>query len=196
MTMSNGEIQVRVAGWMVKGQCLKIDGRLGPRTSAAVKRFQAGYGLARTGTVNAQTERKLRALGQPNAFPIHFYLNEFKTKSGEGFSGGKVASKTVRRNVRRLAWKLEAMRRKSGDKVTWVNSAFRSIAHNNRVGGSGDSKHLYGIAADVTIKGLSVSRMAALSYSSGFSGVIKYPTHVHVDSRAEYTYGSSGWYLP
>ncbi len=199
MTMAKGEVQVRVAGWISiteKQVTLKIDGRIGPITMQAIRNFQKAYGISATGTVNAQTERQLRAIGQRNGFPEHFYAHEFKTKSGTGFSGGKVSSSEVKRNARRLAWKLEAMRKKSGGNVTWVNSAFRSIAHNSRVGGSSNSMHMYGIAADVTIKNMTVTSMVRLAKSCGFSSVIRYATHVHVDSRVEYSYGSRKWYWP
>ena len=42
---------------------VSIDGVLGPQTIAAVKSFQAKYGLPRTGEPDAATIRKLEEIG-------------------------------------------------------------------------------------------------------------------------------------
>ena len=63
------------------------------------------------------------------------------------------------------------------------------------VGGASNSQHMYGIAADIVISGKSVSQAISYAQSSGFSGIIRYSTFTHVDSRVEYPqYGAASWY--
>ncbi|MGB8955327.1 MAG: D-Ala-D-Ala carboxypeptidase family metallohydrolase, partial [Tumebacillaceae bacterium] len=97
---------------------------------------------------------------------------------------------------RRMMYKLEAVRKKAGNAAITINSGFRSIAHNNAVGGEGNSQHTYGIAADIVISGYSVAGMQSLAKKSGYSGIIPYSTFLHVDSRMEYAYGARYWYWP
>ena len=83
--------------------------------------------------------------------------------------------------VERLQW----MRSLCGKPIV-INSAYRCITHNKRVGGVDSSKHLYGMAADLAIpKGMSLDKFAALAESAGFRGVLKYTgtRFVHVDLR-------------
>jgi Putative peptidoglycan binding domain len=46
-----------------------IDGKMGPRTSAAVKEFQGKENLTETGTLDAETQARLMASGSPAASP-------------------------------------------------------------------------------------------------------------------------------
>ena len=43
-----------------------------------------------------------------------------------------------------MMYKLEAFRKKLGDRSLTITSGFRSIAQNNSVGGASNSMHLYG----------------------------------------------------
>ena len=105
-----------------------------------------------------------------------------------------MSSTQVRENVRRLMYKLEAVRKKAGNAPISINSGFRSINHNANVGGASNSLHMYGVAADIVVSGRSVSTVMGYAKTSGFSGIIRYSSFTHVDSRVEYPYGSQSWY--
>ena len=191
------ELQIRVAGWAADGASrtyIDTDGKFGPATKAAVTRFQRAYGLAADGVAGANTHKALNALEGSGGSTKHFNFSEFYSKDGSQFNNGKVGASTVKENVRRMMYKLEAVRKKAGDRPITINSGFRSIKHNSNVGGASNSQHMYGIAADIVISGRTVSQTISYAQSSGFSGIIRYANFTHVDNRAEHNYGSSGFY--
>jgi zinc D-Ala-D-Ala carboxypeptidase len=193
------ELQIRVAGWVADSPTqtyLGVDGQFGPATKAAVIRFQRAYGLASDGIVGPATQAKLNELERSNGTK-HFNYSEFYSKDGSGFSGGRVSSATVKENVRRLMYKLEAVRVKIGNKPITINSGFRSVSHNNNTPGSSpNSQHTYGIAADIKSSGVSLTTLRNVARSSGFSGVYNGSSYTHLDSRIEYSYGAQYWYWP
>lgn len=191
------ELQIRVAGWAADSAektNVAVDGQFGAGTKAALLRFQSAYGLSSSGVVDAATQEQLNALEDSDGSTAHFDFAEFHSKDGAGFSGGNIGATAVQENVRRLMYKLEAVRTKAGDAAITVNSGFRSLAHNESVGGAANSQHTYGIAADIVISGHGVSDTIGYAQTSGFSGIIRYDTFTHVDSRAEYEYGAKTWY--
>jgi zinc D-Ala-D-Ala carboxypeptidase len=193
------ELQIRVAGWAADSPSktyVAVDGQFGPGTKAAVIRFQRAYGLAADGIVGPATQAKLNDLERSNGTK-HFSYSEFYSKDGSGFSSGRVSSTTVKENVRRLMYKLEAVRVKIGNKPITINSGFRSVSHNNSIPGSAsNSQHTYGIAADIRSSGASLTTLMNAAKSSGFSGVYNGGSFIHVDSRIEYPYGAQSWYWP
>ena len=73
-----------------------------------------------------------------------------------------------------------------------INSACRCRAHNNNIGGSPKSQHLYGRAADIVVKGHSPAEVQNLleSLMKGWGGIGSYDTFTHVDTR---TKGPARW---
>lgn len=190
------ELQIRVAGWAADSPSrtyVAVDGVFGAGTRRAVERFQRAYGLGPDGVVGPNTQRALNALEGSDGSTTNFAWSEFHSRDGSGFSGGKVSASVVRENVRRSMYKLEAVRKKAGNRAIRINSGFRSIRHNSNVGGASNSQHMYGIAADIVISGLSVTSMMNHAKTSGFSGILRYSSFTHVDSRIEHSYGSRTW---
>jgi len=76
---------------------------------------------------------------------------------------------------------LDDLRSHTGRPVT-VNSGFRTGAYNKKIGGAPNSKHLLGMAADITVQGYrprEVRRIIQERYNPGGLGL--YDTFVHVD---------------
>ena len=80
---------------------------------------------------------------------------------------------------------LQEIRSHFGRAVT-INSGFRTAAKNKSVGGAANSQHLYGMAADITVKGVSPSRVAAFAETllPNTGGIGIYGTFTHIDVRA------------
>lgn len=80
---------------------------------------------------------------------------------------------------------LQKIRDHFGKPVT-INSAYRTVTYNRKVGGATYSQHLYGTAADIAVKGVKPSEVAAYAETllpkSG--GVGRYASFTHVDVRA------------
>lgn len=193
------ELQIRVAGWAADSASqtyVAVDGNFGPGTAAAVKRFQTAYGLSADGIAGSQTFSVLNSLESADGSTAHFEFSEFYSHDGSGFSGGKVGSATVKENVRRLMYKLEAVRKKAGNSPVTINSGFRSVAYNTSIYGyPTNSQHQYGIAADIVVSGYSTLSLYRIGERSGFSGLESYShSWQHMDSRIEYPYGAQAWW--
>ncbi|MGW1542019.1 D-Ala-D-Ala carboxypeptidase family metallohydrolase [Streptomyces sp. NPDC002309] len=188
------QLQIRVAGHVDFGEILSVDGNFGPRTKAAVIKFQQAYGLGADGVAGSQTFSKIYALQDPDCTPIHFTYAELN-KCNSDWSGGAVSAATAKSNALRTMWKLEAMRRAMGDVPIVVTSGFRSHACNSAVGGAANSRHLYGDAADV-VGNPSFCQLAQRGRYHGFGGIFGpgYPghdDHTHLDGRT-----SRSWSAP
>lgn len=79
---------------------------------------------------------------------------------------------------------LQKIRNHFGRTVT-ITSAYRTPTKNKAVGGEAYSQHLYGMAADIKVKGIAPKTVAAYANTllpkSG--GIGTYNTFVHVDVR-------------
>lgn len=184
------QLQIRVAGWVASGENLALDGQYGPATAAAVKRFQAGYGLSADGVAGPQTFSKIYALQDDDCTPIHFTYGEFDDNCGaNNFNGGRVSAATAKENIRRIMWQLEAMRRKLGDRPLNITSGFRSVSCNASVGGSSTSLHMSGLAADLGMSNPPQCTMWNQGKTAGFEELLGpgYPghnDHVHVGNKS------------
>lgn len=79
---------------------------------------------------------------------------------------------------------LQNIRTHFGKPVT-INSGYRTEAKNKNVGGAAYSQHKYGLAADITISGVTPLEVAqyAQTLLSNSGGIGLYKTFTHVDVR-------------
>lgn len=72
-----------------------------------------------------------------------------------------------------------------------VTSAYRCDRHNTEVGGTHGSRHMQGIAFDISIAKASQPKLLLLARKHGFHGIGVAPHFVHIDlreSEASWTY--------
>lgn len=193
-------LQMRVAGWFPRDDqtAMGIDGVFGRKTARAVKAFQRSRKMTADGVAGEAVFAALAGLEDEDGSTAHFDWSEFVQNENRGcsaqanayagtFGGGPVAPKIVKRNVRRLMWRLEALRSKAGGTPIGINSGFRSIAYNDCIGGARASQHLYGTAADNRVAEVDNHTSRELAMTSQFSGVGCYSSlsHNHLDIRVE-----------
>ena len=79
---------------------------------------------------------------------------------------------------------LQKIRDHFGKAVT-INSGYRTPAHNKKVDGAAYSQHLYGTAADITVKGVKPRDVAAYAEKllPNTGGIGIYGTFTHIDVR-------------
>mgnify|MGYP006282664041 CR=1 FL=1 len=122
----------------------------------------------------------------------NFSKIEFESRDGSDMPDD------VLNNLKELAKNLQKLRDHFGEPIH-INSAYRSPAHNARVGGSPNSQHLLGKAADMSMKNYSPKQVSLViekminagKISEG--GVGLYNGFVHYDirgSRARWNYSS------
>lgn len=102
----------------------------------------------------------------------NFKLKEFECKDGSQLV--KIDSQ--------LLYKLQALRDLIGKPII-INSGYRTKEYNKRVGGSPNSQHLKGKAADIKVKGIKPADLAKKAEKVGFDGIGIYKTFIHVDTR-------------
>lgn len=206
-------LQIRVAGWFPRKdqKLLRIDGVFGHRTTRAVKRFQRAYELTVDGVAGDEVYARIDRIESRDGSTSHFDWSEFKQNDNSAcsaaanayagtFKGGMVAPKLVRRSVRRLMWRLEALRRKSGRNPVGINSGFRSVEYNDCIGGARASQHMYGTAADNRVAEVDNHRARNVARRSQFHGIACYArlSHNHLDLRIHNRWAAESrhWWWP
>lgn len=193
-------LQTRIAGWFPRDDQtpMGIDGVFGRKTARAVKAFERFHGMRVDGVASAPVFDALNELEDDDGSTAHFDWSEFVQNRNPGcsakanayagtFGGGAVAPSLVKKNVRRLMWRLEALRAKAGGHAIGINSGYRSVAYNDCIGGARASQHMYGTAADNRVAEVSNRTSRELAMTTQFSGVGCYSslTHNHLDIRVE-----------
>ena len=207
-------LNVRVAGWYPGSKDqdrFRITEHFWAKTEQAVKAFQSFYGLKVDGIAGPQVFAVLDKLGDADGSTAHFDYSEFvqnknpacsaKANAYAGtFNGGMVAAGIAKRNVRRVMWRLEALRANGGNNEIGISSGFRSVKYNECIGGAELSQHLYGNAVDNRMAGVDNRKERVIAERSDFSGVACYSTmtHNHFDLRLENTNLQSArfWWWP
>lgn len=109
----------------------------------------------------------------------HFNRTEFACK-GAGCCGGSAPIDLA------LVRALQELRDLINAPLT-INSGFRCVTHNARVGGSPTSQHLLGRAADIRpptgMSSATLANFAAKIAAFRNGGIGVYPTFVHLDVR-------------
>lgn len=182
-----------------------IDGANGKNTIAAVKRFQADYGLTADGDAGAATQKMLTGavagtaakMEKPVPVPIEaektgtfwdniqfFTRAECRCKCGGRYCNGYPAE--MAEETMRLA---DEIRRRAGVPLN-VNSGVRCKQHNSDVGGVWKSLHLTGQAIDLAPIGgnISTTRLQEIAEQvqvekmPGRGGLGNYDWGVHIDN--------------
>lgn len=80
---------------------------------------------------------------------------------------------------------LQKIRSHFGKSIT-ITSAYRTPPHNKAVGGEAYSQHLYGLAADIKVSGVTPKKVAAYAETllKNKGGIGIYSTFTHIDTRA------------
>ena len=172
---------------------VEADGKYGPQTVSAVRDFRRGYAFRKYADMPEQPFDKQ---GRPTDLyravrysalkggrcSKHFYYREFASK-GNGWI--KLSAELVRG--------LEALRKIQGP--ISIASGYRDPAHNRRVGGASQSRHMAGDAADIPPK-VSLERVKALRVFRGIgyqsaTGLVR-----HVDMRPGSARNPTVWRYP
>ncbi len=206
-------LQIRIAGWFPAADqsLFDIDGLFDADTKVALQRFQAHYGLAVDGIAGDATFAALNALQERDGTTVNFDWSEFWQNSNSScsatansyagtFEGGPIEARKIKKNVRRLMWRLEALRAKLGGQAIGINSGYRSIAYNQCIGGASASQHMYGTAVDMKVVGTTNRLTRDVGKATQLHGIACYSskTHNHLDLRLqnEALPSAQFWYWP
>ena len=160
-----------------------VDGILGGKSIAAIRGFQAVYGLTVDGIAGEQTRKKLidavagtavqaeKTEAQPEGSfwedIRYFKRSEFACKCGS--CGGFPAE--PKEAMVRIA---DQIREHFGSPAR-VISGLRCPTHNKAVGGKSNSQHMYGEAVDLRVDGVGWEKL--LAYTKTLPGV-RYAYHI------------------
>lgn len=105
-------------------------------------------------------------------------------------SDGSEMPTDVQLNIAELAVQLQIIRAHFNAPIK-VNSAYRSLEHNRKIGSKDTSQHVLGKAADIVVKGYTPDEVADAIEFLIMTGMIKeggvgrYNTFTHYDIRGE-----------
>ena len=86
-------------------------------------------------------------------------------------------------NLYRVANRLQAVRDLLGRPII-ISSGYRTLAHNKEVGGAENSLHINGMAADISVPGMTPKQLHDyLKNWNGGLGLYKYHVHVDIGSK-------------
>ncbi len=172
------------------------DGVYGTNTKNAVRRFQSANSLSADGIAGQKTLQKISSLKSGNTQVSNYSSTPSKVVT---YSLRADGSKNITRNFKikefkcndgsdivKIDLKLAALLQDIRDyfnKPVTISSAYRTSSYNKKVGGSSQSLHLYGQAADISISGVSPREIARYAESLGVKGIGLYSSFVHVDTR-------------
>lgn len=171
--------------------CGNVDNNFGSKTLEAVKSFQSVNHLTVDGVVGPKTWLKLS--DKPISNPIvtyslakdgntlisaNFKVSEFKSNDG---------ADEILIDIAFVKNYLQKIRDHFNVPIN-INSGYRTVSHNKRVGGTKNSYHMKGQAFDIAVKGKSPEEVAKYAYQIGVHGIVQYNTFVHVDSRSNTYY--------
>jgi len=162
------------------------DGDFGNETDAAVRQFQKDNKLVVDGIYGANTSRALYSAEHTTP---HFVDSEFKCHCGGKYCNGYPVAVSTK-----LKQLLEEIRTEVNRKYPLSDGKKRGIAiksgirckqWNAKVGGSSGSKHLLGIAADITVSGINNDTLGKLCDYMNPNGGVGYGSghYPHVDVR-------------
>lgn len=114
--------------------------------------------------------------GKATQISDHFKSTEFDCKGDGCCSTTKVDTELID-DLERI--------RKHFRRPVYINSGYRCTKHNKDVGGSGGSKHLNGMAADIRVKDVKPETVAKYAEFIGMKGIGLYSNYVHVDTRTK-----------
>ena len=176
------------------------DGIYGDLTAAAVKKFQAANGLTADGLAGYRTLNKLASVSGGSTGNARYASTSSNvrtyslaadgSKTLYGFKISEFACKDGSDKILiddKLAALLQDISNHFGKAVN-ITSAYRTSSYNARVGGSANSLHVQGKAADISISGVSPREIARYAESLGVKGIGLYSNFVHVDTPVSYTH--------
>lgn len=166
----------QIRGWQAR-LGVEADGVVGPVTRSTLEentpdgvdsRLLAFHGH----TDGSATRYSIREHGPDFRLGEHFVLVEFASRDG--------ADEVLVHPA--LVALLEAVREHFEQPVT-INSGYRSAAHNRRIGGARNSRHVMGLAADIVVDrgAVSPNKVAQFVETLGPGGLGRYRTFTHVD---------------
>ncbi len=144
------------------GAKLTVDGLIGNKTIAAVKKFQKKKGLAADGIAGRKTLPLLYKSQASEWSSIRYFKRD---EFGCGCKG-KCCSGFPAEPDMQLVRLLDNLRAYFGVPIT-ITSGVRCTAYNRQVGGISGSMHLKGKAADIYVPGASKAKVKAKAYELG-----------------------------